>query len=259
MSFRDPLLHKIACDLGLAPEAQSIYGIGLRNSGNQVRLIATGPGSDRPVDVLKGVGPGKQEVENLGIACVHVAVRDANDRSPFGTAPNQRILLKVDWATGRAGGSAFVDATQGARFSMNGALVVNVQASFVSNALDASGIPVAQQFGNDKLIEGSIQWGSDTFQPAYYPVGTIPLAANADSVALPIPAQARRVTVYTDTAAVSTTLKLCPAGGGAPIYSSLFTRDNSAGASTPIVAGAETFILNATGICKALAVFELWL
>ncbi len=259
--MRDPLLNRIARELGYNPEAGSPIGIGIRNSGNAQTLIAqTFPGPPpQAVDLLKGVGL-PQEVENMGCATVHVAVKDGRSRAPFiaGT-PNQRIQLFVDWQTGRGGGSALVDATQGAMFTMNGATVVNVRATFVANALDAgTGLPVALVGGNDKTLEASIQWGTATFQPAFFPVGSIALLEATPSIALPVPRQARKVSVFSNTTGSTVAIDFGGAGGGR-FYGAEFTRQNATGASAPVVDGAETFTLTSNIACVALAVFELWL
>lgn len=257
--FRDPLLGRIARELGYNTEAGSVYGIGLRNSGNAQILIAqTAPVRVQAVDLLKGVGL-PQEVENMGCATVHVSAVTDKVRAPYiaGT-PNQRIQLAVDWQTGRGGGSALVDASQGSMFTLNGATVVNVKATFVSNALDAEGAPVALVGGDDKRLEASVQWGTATFQPAYFPVGSIGLGMATPSVALPVPRQARKVSVFSDTPGATVAIDFGGAGGGR-FYGAEFTRQNATGASAPVADGAETFTLTANVACVALAIFELWL
>lgn len=248
--------------LGYPPEAGSVYGIGLRNSGAPQTLLAvSAPVAAQRVDLLKGVGA-PQVVENMGCATVHVSVKDGASHAPFATPPNQRIRLAVDWQTGRGGGSAFIDATQGTMFTMNGATVVNVSATLVSNLLDeGTGLPVPLIGGNDKILEASVQWGTATFQPAYEIV-RIPVGVGFGVVPLAIPRQARKVTVYTDTPGTTVTLGFGPAGGfgtGAGIYSSDFTRATPDDAAVPVVAGAETFAMSSTVPCIAVAVFELWL
>jgi hypothetical protein len=246
------ILRQMMRAAGFNEEAGWSQNIGLRNSHTPVDLLAVAPPKKIiPVEVLKGIGLPQGE-ENLGPATVHVAVRDASSRALGRSVPNQRIVLSVDWETGRAGGEADVDITHGAVFTMNANVVINAKATFVSNMLDREGLPVALVPGQDKHIEATVQWGGATFQPAYYPVGGIPLVGATPSVALPIPKQARNVMVFNDTPGVSVSLDFVEVP-----YGNLFPRGSIQ--PMPVVAGADTFKLTSSGNCNAIAIFELWL
>jgi hypothetical protein len=267
--FTNPLMRQMAEDAGICtPRGRSgnhslspldMQSYGLQNSLPPARLISVAaPQPVKPVKVLNVNAP--QQHENRSLATVHISVRDAvTPGRTAALATNQRLILIVEWQTGNAGGMAFVDGTNGTMFTMSAAQVVNVKATFLSNRADSvTGEPTPLTLGQDKFIEASAQWGSTTFQPAYMSGPILNLTGLVESVKLPIPPQAARAVMFTDAPGTTFTLNMYDASGTILLYSTDFNRQEE-GRKIPVVAGAETYSLEASANCNALAVFELWL
>lgn len=257
--FSSPILRGLANELGIGPTPRSQIQdprMGGQNSLPPATVLAvTPPQTVKRVKVLEVNAP--LDCVNRGMATVHISARDASTRIVTGT--NQRLVGTVEWQTGNAGGSAPVDLTQGGVFSVAGAQVVRVYATLESNELDTeSGQLVPLIPGQDKLLEGCVQWGSSTFQPAYYSTPLVTIGGGP-SLLLPVPPQARRILAWSNTAGTTLTAMMRDASGTVPIYSADFQRTTAGANGTPIVNGAETLTLTSNVPCKAFAVFELWL
>lgn len=268
----DPALCEIAEALGLAesfdmptartrfgnPQPRNIESYGLHDSGTPVDLKAVAPPREiQRVKVMTIALP--MDLKNAGIATVQLSVVDASDH--LLTVPtNQRVICDLEWQTGRGGGGAQIDATRGHVFSMVGGHVVNVYATLLSNRMDpVTGDLVPLVPGQDKHIEGVVQWGSTTFQPAYMSSPRIALTAATPSIPILIPPQAARLVVFNDTPLAVVTAELANADGTDVLYSADFNRTAGGANKVPVVAGAETLILTPTIGCTALAMWELWL
>jgi hypothetical protein len=240
-------------------QPRSIESYGLHDSGAPATLFAVAPPQQiQRVKVMTVALP--MDTKNAGLATVHVSVSDASDRVL--TSPtNQRVILDVEWETGRGGGGAQIDATQGAVWTMAGGHVVNVYATLLANEADpATGELLPLVPGQDKVLEGAVQWGSTTFQAAYMTSPRLAFVrAGKSAIGLPIPPQAARLQLVSDSAGVTLTADLANADGTDVIYSADFNRLSGNANKVPVVAGAETLFIEASAACKALAIWELWL
>jgi len=268
----DPLLCEIAEQLGLAesfdlptprtrfgnPQPRHIESYGLHDSGAPETLLAVAPPQlIKRVKVMTIALP--MDTKNAGIATVQLSVIDASARV-LPAPTNQRVICDLEWQTGRGGGGAQIDATRGHVFSMVGGHVVNVYATLLSNRVNpATGALVPLVPGQDKHIECVVQWGSTTFQPAYMSSPLIAVTRGINTIPLPIPPQARALVCFSSTAAAVLTAKLANADGTAILYEADFARTTGGANKVPVVAGAETLLLDTTVDTSALAVWELWL
>ena len=189
-----------------------------------------------------------------GLAVVHVSVEDTLPLIGPAADPIQRVVMTVKWQGGRAGGSAEIDITRGAIFTVGGADVVSATARIVTAG------PVPIKIGNAKRVEATVTWaGSMAPRPAFGTSEAVILVAAVVSPPIPIPVGASKVITLTDTpaGAPGLTLRFISSAIAAPrvIYEVL----NPTLVATPIVSGAEFIRYIALVGQNVTPVWELWI
>lgn len=231
--------------------SQDPLELGALNSGG-----ATLPAAENSKVPILNIGL-PQAKQNMGLACVHISVSDADNSTPA-AGPNCRVLCDIVWGGPKGGGSATIDATQGSKFSVGGATAINITARMVKQSGAVAFAP-----GRPKKVEAVVQWSTGIpARPAYMTSEALLLAKGVESARMSIPSQASAVRVFND-GGFTVTLKLYPRTDAVAtfrqVYQSDFTTVAGAIASVPIVAGAEEFTLTSASAPIAFAAFDLWL